>query len=251
MTPQQARVALGGFVALAIGVTSNALYLQGAIDTSADRRPAPASRSDRPEPPRRPDAPKAQPKAARPADRAEVETAPEEASRGAQTVKVRTVRVATIGEAPAADADTETVRAVEDELNRQGYGPVAADGVMRPPVRAAIMAFEHEHRLALTGEASQELLKQLVLGAPVATGATGTAEVRSPQAQALVRQVQQLLAERGYRPGAADGRLSAETVAAIRSFEADQGLVPRGRISVAVWERLQSGIAGGGRHPAH
>ena len=54
---------------------------------------------------------------------------------------------------------------------------------------------------------------------------------------------------RGYRPGAVDGRLSAETVAALRAFEADQGMVPKGRISVAVLERLQNGIAGGGRHP--
>jgi uncharacterized protein len=60
--------------------------------------------------------------------------------------------------------------------------------------------------------------------------------------------VQRQLAARGYRPGAADGRLSAETVAAIRTFEADQGLVPKGRISAVLLDRLESGMAGGGRH---
>jgi membrane-bound lytic murein transglycosylase B len=72
--------------------------------------------------------------------------------------------------------------------------------------------------------------------------------VRSPQAQGVVRDVQRQLAARGYRPGAADGRLSAETIAAIRTFEADQGLVPKGRISAVLLDRLESGMAGGGRH---
>jgi len=119
---------------------------------------------------------------------------------------------------------------------------------MHPTVRAAVMAFEHEQRLPLTGEPTQELLKLLLFGAPLPAGAAGSPEVRSPQAKALVSDVQRQLAARGYRPGTADGRLSAETVAAIRTFEADQGLVPKGRISAAVLERLESGMGGGGRH---
>jgi peptidoglycan hydrolase-like protein with peptidoglycan-binding domain len=168
--------------------------------------------------------------------------------RTAQAVKVRTVRVATVGETPQEEGDTDTVREVQTELNRLGYGPLVADGVMRPAARAAIMAFEHEHRLALTGQATQGLLKLLLFGAPASTGPAAPVEVRSPQAQAMIRQVQQMLADRGYRPGAIDGRISAETVAAIRTFEADQGLVPKGRISAVVLERLEGGIGGGGRH---
>mgnify|MGYP002085669502 CR=1 FL=1 len=37
-----------------------------------------------------------------------------------------------------------------------------------------------------------------------------------------------------------DGRLGAETVAAIRAFEQDQGLTPKGRISAEVLGRLQN-----------
>ena len=52
--------------------------------------------------------------------------------------------------------------------------------------------------------------------------------------------VQRLLAAKGYRPGAIDGRLNPETVEAIRSFEQAQGLVPaKGRISAEVYVRLQ------------
>jgi peptidoglycan hydrolase-like protein with peptidoglycan-binding domain len=160
------------------------------------------------------------------------------------------VRVATVGETRAEEGDTDTVRAVQEELKRQGYGPIEADGVMRQPTRAAIMAFEHDHRLGLTGEASQSLLKQLVFGTPETEDAAGDGEVRSPHAEALVKQIQQSLIARGYRAGAVDGQMSAETVAAIRTFETDQGLVPKGRISAEILGRLQTGIATGGKHPA-
>ncbi|HXE86159.1 MAG TPA: peptidoglycan-binding protein [Hyphomicrobiaceae bacterium] len=286
MTPRQARVAMGAFVLLAAGVTGNALYLQGSPDRVANKPPAspPAVRSEPQRPPGRPTeakagrgsqqstglppAPTAQSKAADSRTAGSKATEPRSAEpeadtpqdaetpRSAQSLKVRTVRVATVGEVPpveaspnaSASADTETVRAVQAELNRRGYGPLAADGVMRPAARAAVMAFEHEHRLPLTGEASQELLKQILFGAAPAAGAAGPPEVRSPQAQGVVRDVQRQLAARGYRPGAADGRLSAETIAAIRTFEADQGLVPKGRISAVLLDRLESGMAGGGRH---
>ncbi len=198
----------------------------------------------------------AESKAAEPAAAgASREAASSPLSKNAQALKVRTVRIATEGEAPPTEAgpadtgaDADTVRAVQAELNRRGYGPVTADGIMGPAGRAAIMAFEYEHRLPLTGQATQEVLKLLLFGAPPAATDAGPPEVRSPQAQALVSDVQRQLTARGYRPGAADGRLSAETVAAIRAFEADQGLVPKGRISAPVLERLESGMGGGGRH---
>ncbi len=243
MTPRQARVALGSFLLLAAGVTGNALYLQGAVNRSADKPALPPSRT---EPQRPTNAPKAS-KAGKAADRASIDT-PTELLKSTQALKVRMVRVATVGEASPEETDTDTVRAVQAELNRRGYGPLAVDGVMRPEARAAIMAFEQDHHLALTGEASQALLKQILFGTPAPAGSAGSAEVASPHAQAVIKQAQRLLADRGYRPGTIDGRLSAETIAAIRTFETDQGLVPKGRVSAVVLDRLQSGIAGGGRH---
>jgi peptidoglycan hydrolase-like protein with peptidoglycan-binding domain len=265
MTPRQARVALAGFFLLAVGVTSNALYLQGAaggaparaVDKSASGSPA------RAQPQRHPGSPKAPAPGvsrtssgpAKPASKATKlaentvkppeEPPPEPSSKGPQTLKVRMVRVATIAAAPQEEADPDTVRAVATELNRRGYGPVPADGTMHPALRAAILAFEQEHRLALTAEASQALLKTILFGATDAD-TEASSEASTPHAQALIKEVQQMLAARGYRPGAIDGRLSGETVSAIRTFETDQGLVPKGRISVAVLERLRSGIAGGG-----
>jgi peptidoglycan hydrolase-like protein with peptidoglycan-binding domain len=251
MTPRQARIALGGFFLLSIGVTSNALYLQGAVSGNTEKT---ATAAVRPEPrqPKPTKLVKAPDKTATAdaAPQSPPQSTPQSAPKAApKSVKVRMVRVATVGETRAEEADADTVRAVQEELNRQGYGPIEADGVMRQPTRAAIMAFEHDHQLGLSGEASQALLKQLVFGTPGAASGAGDVEVRSPHAEAIVKQVQRSLVARGYRAGTADGQVSAETVAAIRTFETDQGLVPKGRISAVVLERLQTGIAQGGKHP--
>jgi peptidoglycan hydrolase-like protein with peptidoglycan-binding domain len=221
MTPLQARVVLGCFLLLAAGATGNALILQGAAshDSVVGKGGVGNNGVGKAKPPR-----------------AEPERGAAKQPAGA------------VPQAPADEADAETVRAIQRELMRLGYGPVVADGVMRMGARAAIMAFEHEHRLPLTGKATQALLKHLVFGAPVATGAAAAPEVKSPHAEAVIKQVQRLLLARGYVPGAIDGRLSAQTIAAIKAFETDQGLAAKGRISAEVVVRLDAGSADAKRH---
>ena len=84
---------------------------------------------------------------------------------------------------------------------------------------------------ALTGEASEELLKRILLGAAAGIEPAGAARVSSVQAEQVIRTVQQWLAALGYRVGRVDGRLGEDTVKAIRDFEMDKGLVPKGRVS--------------------
>jgi peptidoglycan hydrolase-like protein with peptidoglycan-binding domain len=163
--------------------------------------------------------------------------------------------------ADGAPEDTETVRAVQRELRQRGYGPLVSDGVMRPVTRAAIMAFEHDHGLALTGEATDAQLKRILLGgaasaeptAGITTGATtgsapgsGTVpKVATARAGEVVRTVQELLAKAGYQPGQIDGRLGEDTLRAVREFEAARGLAPRGRISAEVLLRLTEAAQAG------
>ena len=63
-------------------------------------------------------------------------------------------------------------------------------------------------------------------------------KVGSAEAAELVRFVQQSLAALGYQAGPADGQLKAETVRAIREFEMDKGLVPKGRVSAELMGQL-------------
>jgi peptidoglycan hydrolase-like protein with peptidoglycan-binding domain len=134
----------------------------------------------------------------------------------------------------------ETVRAIQRELKLRGYGPVPIDGGAGLATRAAIMAFEHDHGMALSGEASELLLKRIVLGAiePANVSHTVVDRVGSPRAAEVIRSVQQWLAALGYQPGQINGRLGEETVRAIREFEASRGLVQRGCISAALVGQL-------------
>ena len=117
-------------------------------------------------------------------------------------------------QAPQGDAGIETVRAIQRELKSRGYGPLAGDGVMGLATRAGIMAFEYDHGLGLTGEASEELLKRILLGAPPDIGACGRGENQVGPGRAgdprraaaaggarLSRCPRRRLARRGHRQG--------------------------------------------------
>jgi peptidoglycan hydrolase-like protein with peptidoglycan-binding domain len=96
----------------------------------------------------------------------------------------------------------------------------------------------------LSGEASEQLLKRIVLGAVESANVSHTVvdRVGSPRAAEVIRSVQQWLAALGYQPGQINGRLGEETVRAIREFEASQVLVPRGCISAALVGQLSEAI---------
>src|SRR5258705_317997 len=119
----------------------------------------------------------------------------------------------------------ETIRAIQRELRQKGYGALLSDGIQRPATRAAIMAYEFNHRLPLTGEASEAFLRVLLFGGTANAEPALAGKVRTAEAQELVRFVQQALAHLGYQPGLPDGQLQEATVRAIREFELDKGLV--------------------------
>ena len=161
---------------------------------------------------------------------------------GEQTLRIAhftpdTTKLDAPPQAPQGDADIETVRAIQRELKARGYGPLAGDGVIGLTTRAAIMAFEFDHGLGLTGEASEDLLRRILLGASPDIE-LGAAKVRSVEAEQVIRTVQQRLTALGYRIGRVDGWLGEDTVKAIRDFEMDKGLVPKGRICAELVARL-------------
>jgi peptidoglycan hydrolase-like protein with peptidoglycan-binding domain len=100
------------------------------------------------------------------------------------------------------------------------------------------MAYEFDRGLPLTGEARPQTLKLILLGTPASSAVTGAVKVGSMQAEEIIRSVQKSLSALGYRPGAADGRLGEDTAKAIRDFEMDRGVVPKGRVSADLLARL-------------
>ena len=154
--------------------------------------------------------------------------------------------------APTAPDNTinraEVVRGIQRELNTRGYGTSQPDGVAGLMTRAAIMAYEYDYGLALTAEPTQELLSRIVLGtAGPAAHLKSQPQVKTGEAESVVRSVKQFLAGLGYAPGKADGRLTEELIRAMRDFELDQKMPETGRISGQLVTRLMrlQGQAGG------
>ena len=142
----------------------------------------------------------------------------------------------------------ENVRAIQRELTARDYEPGLVDGVPGLVTRAAIMAYEYDHNMPLTGEPSEALLRRIILGASY-TGSRGAAKLPlgvKPHAERVTRTVQQSLLAMGYQPGTADGVVGEDTSRAIREFEMDHGLVPTGRVSGHLVAQLAR-LAGRGR----
>jgi peptidoglycan hydrolase-like protein with peptidoglycan-binding domain len=140
---------------------------------------------------------------------------------------------------PPATADaTEVTRAVQRELKIRGYETGGADGTQTLMTRAAIMGFEYDHALPMTGRPSQRLLKSIIMGDGARKGRPIGSNGQSNEAADVIRSVQNSLSKAGYRPGRATGKLSPETMHAIRAFEADQAMPESGRISGPLVSRL-------------
>jgi peptidoglycan hydrolase-like protein with peptidoglycan-binding domain len=146
---------------------------------------------------------------------------------------------------PAVGA-TEVTRAVQRELKVRGYETGGADGSQSLMTRAAIMGFEYDHALPMTGKPSQRLLKAIILGDGARGARTVGSNGQSNEAADVIRSVQASLAKAGYKPGRVTGKLSPETMRAIRAFEADQALPETGRISGPLVSRLAR-VSGDGK----
>jgi peptidoglycan hydrolase-like protein with peptidoglycan-binding domain len=239
MTPGQARIALLSFLLVTTGVAVNALFLQA--------RPAASSR---------PAKPVAQQGGATEAGRRKGEAArgdkagPRWPGSSSADSPLRIARFAPdqtridgAADAPRGAPNANTVAAIQRELDARGYGPLSGDGVLGIGTRAAIMAFEHDSGLALTGEASEALLKRILFGAAAAPEPAGAAKGKSSEAEQVILAVQKGLVTLGYQVARVDGRLGEDTVKAIRDFEVDKGLVPKGRVSAELLARITEATA--------
>jgi peptidoglycan hydrolase-like protein with peptidoglycan-binding domain len=146
---------------------------------------------------------------------------------------------------PVSGDKAEVAKAIQRELQIRGYETGARDGVVGSMTRGAIMAFEHDNGLPLTGQANDTLLKSIILGEAGKPGGAAS-KPQTAEARDMVRSVQRSLVKLGYKPGSASGNLTPETVRAIRAFEADQALPVSGRVSGPLISRLER-LAGTGR----
>lgn len=136
------------------------------------------------------------------------------------------------------------VRAVQRELAARGFDVGPEDGKPSDKTRAAISAYEKGHGLPVTGVATDELLRQILLGASgQPAGATGSVEGDTVAGKAKdglnVKAVQQVLADLGYAPGPVDGALGDATTRAISAFQRDRKMAQTGRITPELMRELK------------
>jgi peptidoglycan hydrolase-like protein with peptidoglycan-binding domain len=230
-----ARLVFLAFIALTGTIIYNALYLQdqhGPAALSASQPPKVIASTNA--------SPPSLPAAAPAAPLAPVETA-----------KLPPVSTDLPSPPPEAEdgAPELLVKAVQRELSTRGYDVGPADGKINDKTRAAISAYEGREGLPITGKASDDLLRHILLGDSVrpATATTGSVQpgaaappkAKSDAADSSVKAVQQVLADLGYAPGPVDGAMGASTTQAITAFQHDRKIRETGRITPELLRELK------------
>ena len=135
---------------------------------------------------------------------------------------------------PAETKEARVQLALQRELARLGYSIQlqAQDNGLR----LAVLAYEFDNDMPLTGEPSEAFLKQLLFNPNRAP--RGVFADRAEANQALVMEVQKALLGLGFFRGAISGRMDAWTEGAVKDFERHRGLPPTGRLGEAALMEL-------------
>ncbi len=244
MTPKHARYAVFTFLLLSTGVAGNIMFMQ---DHQGAGRGVAA---------------RAQPRATIDRTKRAVADTPAETIHAnaftANPVIAPQPPTKPPGKAPATDSTTppgpaetgDVTASIQRELQTRGYEPGAPNGTASIITRAAIMAWEFDNGLALTGEPTEAIGKAIVLGVSKSLTAQIQAQYQAlpkdkrARTEQLVRTVQSALSALGYNVGRATGRVNEDTERSIREFEVDQNMTQSGRISGPLVARLNrlSGI---------
>ena len=147
--------------------------------------------------------------------------------------------------APSASASTPTIapyslRNVQVALATLGYNVGTPDGVIGPKSRAAIRAFQVDSSLPVSGEPSIVLYEKLQAKIVERNGATtqSAQQVAPTATKAMISEAQGELRRRGYAISAITGIADAETIAAVRDYQADARLPVTGDINDALLQQL-------------
>ncbi|MDX2255544.1 MAG: peptidoglycan-binding protein [Pseudanabaenaceae cyanobacterium bins.39] len=147
---------------------------------------------------------------------------------------------------PTANANTKSddVLKLQELLNKRGFYSGDIDGIMGPQTRLAIVAAQKAYNLTPDGIAGTKTLAALNAGAattppdPQATSGTGTSGIAVVVSQDT-KDLQTLLARRGFYNGAIDGIKGSQTTAAILAAQKAYGLTTDGIAGVQTIAALE------------
>ncbi|HZV21999.1 MAG TPA: peptidoglycan-binding domain-containing protein [Hyphomicrobiales bacterium] len=125
--------------------------------------------------------------------------------------------------------DGRLYSALERELALRGYGEQLKMGTSG--LRLAVLAYEFDNGLPLTGQPTNDLLKRVLFNQNQAP--RGAFADRAENNQKLVAETQKSLLELGFFRGTLSSRVDVWTESAIKDFERHRGLPITGRLNEA------------------
>ncbi|MDO5378820.1 MAG: peptidoglycan-binding protein [Clostridia bacterium] len=139
------------------------------------------------------------------------------------------------------------VYALQERLIELRYLDGVADGVFGSETQSALIEFQKNNGLTADGTAGASTLKKLSGSCKAATRATPTpapsGALREGDSGEDVYTLQARLFELGYYMGRIDGRFGAETTAAVKAFQAANGLTADGIAGTGTQNKLDSDAA--------
>jgi hypothetical protein len=237
MTPVRARLALLAIMALFLATAGNALFLQERARTPsttwAGRIPAekPTATSSTLAAASEPAASPSPP--ARPQNVPPHDAQPQDVQPAAQPAAAPLPQQAppqlSLTQSTAENAAPRLLTALQRELGRHGYAEqlqAQANGL-----RLAVLAYEFDSGMPLTGQPTGVLLKQVIFDLNQAP--RGAFADRAEANQRLVVEIQKALLGLGFFRGALSGRMDVWTSDAVRDFERHRALRLTGRLTEA------------------
>ena len=146
------------------------------------------------------------------------------------------------------------VKKMQQRLKELGYLKGSADGDFGDATEAAVRAFQAQNGLSVDGKVGPATLAKLnsssAKKAPTVTATNTPRPTNTPftsykngDTGAEIRKMQQRLKELGYLTGSADGDFGSATEAAVRAFQARNGLTVDGKAGSATLNKLYSSSA--------
>ncbi len=232
MTPFSARLTFFGFLCLAGAIATNALYFQEPLDGNPRITGSVAQKGE-------------QRTAVRPAETGQDK--PSEAAPKGNLQPIAPVadrqrpdleheqheRLPSARTTPANERQMppeEVIRAIQRELAYRSYLVNRRDGKLDTSTRLAILNYQYDAGMTLTGRPSESVLKNILFG-PFQAASESRRIARLEADRALVARVQRILSQLGFGNLPESGRVGAETRQSLREFAAFRDLPEDGRLS--------------------
>jgi|GEM_PF-2890588 len=134
---------------------------------------------------------------------------------------------------------------VQEKLKILGYYPGGISGVYDDATKNAVKEFQYENGLSVTGAVDEQTMAQIYAKADATLGEMPMSEMTKAKPMlhkgdkgAAVSELQVELNQLGYNAGAVDGVYGPKTEAAVKKFQADNGLVVDAVVGPKTWSVL-------------